>query len=130
MKKTILPLALLTAVLLLTAPVRADVIDDDLEWSSIIGAIPEEEPVPEPVEEPTPAEEQPAQNPAGNTNRPASKTPAREENTGTITAEAEFISFPVIGLAAGLFALAVTLLIRSIARIRREDRFEKEHLHR
>ena len=63
MKKTILTLALLTAVLLLTAPVRADVIDDDLEWSSIIGAIPEEEPVPEPVEEPTPAEEQPAQEP-------------------------------------------------------------------
>ena len=32
--------------------------------------------------------------------------------------------------AAGLLALAVTLLIRSISRIRREDLFEKEHLNR
>ena len=130
MKKTILPLAFLTAALLFTAPVRADVIDDDLEWSSIIGAIPEEEPVPVPEEEPAPAEAQNTQTPSADTEGPAVKTPAQEQNTGTITAEAEFISFPVIGLAAGLFALAVTLLIRSIARFRREDRFEKEHLHR
>lgn len=128
MKKTILPIALLTAVLLLTAPVRADVIDDDLEWHPIFNVDPGEEPVPEPAETTAPAEDQPAENPAQDTEGPAAKPSAREENTGTFSAEAEFISFPVIGLAAGLFALAVTLLIRSIARIRREDRFERDRL--
>ena len=130
MKRRLLAVSLLFTLLFLTIPARADVIDDDVEWFPYGTAVPAEEPVPEPEEIDDPPQNPDAETPAGNTDSPAAETRTGTEGTGTITAEAEFISFPVIGLAAGLLALAVTLLIRSISRIRREDLFEKERQNR
>ena len=120
MKRRLSALAALIAALLLILPVYADEIDIDLEWYNKTAADPED--IPEQEEVDPAAEEK--------NGDPSAKDPEEtvEASGGNVAGNAESLSRPVIALAAGLLALAVAMLIHSVIRNRREEKYEKEHM--
>ena len=129
--KKLIPIVLACLMLVLyAAPIYADVIDDP-DWPVIV--LPEDPPVvPADVEtEELPNEEDPPLAAETAETEEAPETEAKKTGRqGFVASEAQSLSAPVIALAAGILAIAMGVLVHSIVRNRREDRFEKEHLHR
>lgn len=129
--KKLIPIVLACLMpVLLAAPVSADVIEDP-DWPVIV--LPEDSPVvPADVEtEELLDEEDPPLAAQTDETAEAPETEAKKTGRqGFVASEAKSLSAPVIALAAGILAIAVGVLVHSIVQNRREDRFEKEHLHR